>query len=45
MSSVRTAVRILVVEDEPGIRNLISLALKHQGYSADFAEDTTEAAG
>ena len=38
-----TSIRILVAEDESGIRNLISLALKHQGYSADFAEDTADA--
>jgi two-component system, NtrC family, response regulator AtoC len=43
MDSVRTGIRILVAEDEPGVRNLISLALKHQGYSADFAEDTVDA--
>lgn len=43
MTSTRTAIRILVVEDEPGVRNLIGLALKHQGFSADFAEDTVEA--
>ncbi len=43
MDNVRTGIRILVAEDEPGVRNLISLALKHQGYSADFAEDTADA--
>lgn len=43
MTSTRTAIRILVVEDEPGVRNLIGLALKHQGFPADFAEDTVEA--
>src|SRR5688572_8932839 len=43
MDTVRTATRILVAEDEPGVRNLISLALKHQGYSADFAEDPPDA--
>jgi DNA-binding NtrC family response regulator len=36
--------RILVAEEEAGIRNLISLALKHQGYSADFVEGAPEAA-
>src|SRR5262245_55211977 len=43
MDSIRTGIRILVVEDEPGVRNLISLALKHQGYTADFAEDMVDA--
>jgi two-component system response regulator AtoC len=43
MNSARAAVRILVAEEEPGVRNLISLALKHQGYGADFAEDTVDA--
>lgn len=34
---------ILVAEEEPGVRNLLSLGLKHQGYSAEFAEDTADA--
>lgn len=45
MNSAASAIRILVVEDEPGVRNLISLAFKHLGYSADFAPDTIEATG
>jgi DNA-binding NtrC family response regulator len=44
MENTGTGMRILVVEDEPGARNLISLALKHQGYSPDLAEDLGEAA-
>jgi two-component system response regulator AtoC len=43
MTSAHTAFRILVVVDEIGARNLIGLALNHQGYSADFAQDATEA--
>ena len=43
MDNVRTGIRILVAEDEPGVRNLISLALRHHGYSADFAEDAADA--
>ena len=45
MMNGRVTPRILVVEDEPGVRNLIALALKHQGYAADFAEDIADAAG
>jgi two-component system response regulator AtoC len=44
MENVRTGARILVVEDESGPRNIINLALKHQGYSPDFADDPEEAA-
>jgi two-component system response regulator AtoC len=44
INNERTSIRILVAEDESGVRNLISLALKHQGYSADFAEDLNDAA-
>jgi two-component system, NtrC family, response regulator AtoC len=43
MNSARLAARILVVEDEGEVRNLISLALKHGGYSAEFAEDPADA--
>jgi len=43
MNSARTTTRILVAEEEHGSRNLISLALKHQGYSADFLDNTAEA--
>jgi two-component system response regulator AtoC len=44
MNNLRSTPRILVAEDEPGVRNLVGLALKHQGYSADFVEDLAEAA-
>lgn len=39
METNRNAIRILVAECEAGVRNLISLALKRQGYSPDFADD------
>ena len=35
--------RILVVEDEPEVRDYLGLALKQQGYATDFAEDGEEA--
>jgi two-component system response regulator AtoC len=35
--------RILVLENQLEVRNLISLALKHQGYTAECAENTPEA--
>lgn len=40
--TAQTAIRILVAEDEPGVRNLLGLALKHQGYSAEFSEDAED---
>jgi two-component system, NtrC family, response regulator AtoC len=43
MNNVRSIPRILVAEDEAGVRNLISLALKHHGCSADCVEDIAEA--
>jgi two-component system response regulator AtoC len=43
MENVRTGARILVVEDESGPRNIINLALKHQGYSPEFTDDVAEA--
>jgi DNA-binding NtrC family response regulator len=44
MHTVRTAIRLLVAVDEPGVRNLLSLVLKHHGYSVDFVEDAGEGA-
>lgn len=41
--TAQMAIRILVAEDEPGVRNLLGLALKHQGYSAEFSEDADDA--
>jgi two-component system, NtrC family, response regulator AtoC len=35
--------RILIVEDEPEVRDYLSLALKQQGFATDFAEDGEEA--
>jgi two-component system response regulator AtoC len=35
--------KILVVEDEPEVRDYLGLALKQQGYAAEFAEDGEEA--
>jgi len=35
--------RILVVEDEPEVRDYLGLALKQQGYTTDFADDGDEA--
>ena len=35
--------KILVVEDEPEVRDYLGIALKQQGYAADFAEDGEEA--
>jgi two-component system, NtrC family, response regulator AtoC len=43
MNNVRSTPRILVAEDEVGVRNLIGLALKHHGCSADYVEDIAEA--
>ena len=30
-----TTVRVLVVEDEPNIRELVCLHLRHEGYTCD----------
>jgi two-component system response regulator AtoC len=35
--------KILVVEDEPEVRDYLGFALKEQGYATDFAEDGEEA--
>jgi len=35
--------KILVVEDEPEVRDYLGIALKQQGYATDFAEDGEEA--
>src|SRR5579871_3742129 len=35
--------RILIVEDEPEVRDYLGIALKRQGYTTDFAEDGDDA--
>jgi two-component system, OmpR family, response regulator len=42
-STDAVAVRILVVDDEPGIRSFIGRALEAAGYAADFAATGAEA--
>src|ERR1700722_4493492 len=36
-------IKILVVEDEPEVRDYLGIALRRQGYTTDFAEDGEEA--
>src|SRR3989440_10174900 len=40
---VRAGVRILVVEDEPKMADLIKRGLEHEGYAVDLARDGDEA--
>lgn len=40
---VKTSRRILVMDDDPGLRNVYQKALRHQGYEVDLA-DTLDAA-
>src|SRR3954468_17845218 len=44
INGLETTTRLLVVEDAPESRNLLALALKRQGYAADFLDDAVEAA-
>src|SRR3954454_3765463 len=45
INGLETTTRLLVVEDAPESRNLLALAIKRQGYAADFLDDAVEAAG
>ncbi len=35
--------KILIVEDEPEVRDYLNIALKRQGYTTEFADDGDEA--
>ena len=37
------AARVLVVEDEPNIRDLVCLHLRHEGYTCDAEADGSQA--
>ena len=39
----RRHIRILVIDDDPSIRELVNLHLKHAGYEVQLAEDAIEA--
>ena len=39
MENLETPVRILVVDDEPDIRNILHILLSSRGYEVDEAEN------